>query len=145
MTQGRLERAVLPDGSVRMIAESSRFDFVRPTPRVLVVSFTGYDKGQFGTGPFDEIGAILRVHTPLELFIDARNAIGATVRVSQDWTSYFSQHKQDFSGIHVLAGSKLIELTIGIVRHLSRTDNLIQIYSESERFEAELAAATRRG
>jgi hypothetical protein len=145
MAPGRLERAVRPDGSVLMIAESSRFEFARPTPRVLIMSFVGYDKGQFGTGPFDEIGAILRVHTPLELFIDARNAIGATVRVSQDWTSYFSLHKDDFTRIHVLAGSKLIELTVGIVRHLSRTGNLIQIYSDSEPFEAELAAASRRG
>jgi hypothetical protein len=145
MASIQLERAVLPDGSIRMIAGSSRFEFARPTPRVLVMSFAGYDKGQFGTSPFDEIGAILDVHTPLELFIDARSAIGATVRVSQDWTSYFSQHKQDFTRIHVLAGSKLIELTVGIVRHLSRTDNLIQIYSDSDAFEAELTAATRRG
>ncbi len=144
MTPEPLERAVLPDGSVRMIAESSRFVFVRPTPRTLAISFTGYDKGQFGTAPFDEIGAILRVHSPLELFVDARNAVGATVRVSQDWTSYFSQHKHDFTRIHVLAGSKLIALTIGIVQHLSRTGNLIQIYSDGEAFDAELAAASRR-
>jgi hypothetical protein len=127
-----------------MIAESSRLEFARPTPRVLVMCFVGYDKGQFGTAPFDEIGAILRVHTPLELFIDARNAIGATVRVSQDWTSYFAQHKHHFTRIHMLVGSKLIELTAGIVRHLSRTHNLIQIYSDTAVFETELAAASRR-
>jgi hypothetical protein len=92
MTQPQLDRAVLPDGTVRMTAAAARFEFARPNPRVAVITITGYDKGQFGTAPFDEIGSFLRVAAPLELFIDARDAVGATVRVSQDWTS-FRRHR----------------------------------------------------
>ena len=143
MMQGQLERAVLPDGTIRMTAEASTFTFVRPTPRVAVITITGYDKGQFGTAPFDEIASFLQVAAPLELFVDARAAVGATVRVSQDWTSFFSRHKGDLSHVHVLAGSKMVELTVAIARHLSRTANLIQIYSDPELFEAQLAAACR--
>jgi hypothetical protein len=143
MTQPQLDRAVLPDGTVRMTAAAARFEFARPNPRVAVITITGYDKGQFGTAPFDEIGSFLRVAAPLELFIDARDALGATVRVSQDWTSFLSRHKGDFSHVHVLAGSKMVELTVAIARHLSRTGNLIQIYSDPEIFAAQLAAATR--
>src|SRR5262245_27457292 len=85
MTQGA-NREVLPDGSVRITSGESALKFARPTSSVLVVTITGYDKGQFGTAPFDEIDSVLRVAAPLRLFVDARNAVGATVRVSEDWT-----------------------------------------------------------
>jgi len=135
---------MLPDGTVRMTVEASAFELARPKPGVLVIAITGYDKGQFGTAPFDEIGSILRVAAPLELFIDARDAVGATVRVSQDWTHFLARHKSDFRQVHVLAGSKMVELTVAIARHLSRTGNLIQIYSEPALFDAQLAAALQR-
>jgi hypothetical protein len=142
--QLQLERAVLPNGSIRITAGESAFDFTRPKPGVLVVTIEGYDQGQFGTAPFDEIGSALRVGAPLELFVDARNAVGATVRVSQDWTSFLSRHKSDFRHVHVLASSKMVELTVAIARHLSRTGNLIQIYSDPAIFDSQLAAAARR-
>ncbi|HUQ52415.1 MAG TPA: hypothetical protein VM692_09350 [Gammaproteobacteria bacterium] len=144
MSEGQLKRVVQPDGTVRMTAEAAAFQFARPKPDVLVIKITGYDKGQFATAPFDEIGSILRVATPLELFIDARDAVGATVRVSQDWTSFLALHKADLRHVHVLAGSKMVELTVAITRHLSRTGNLLQIYSDPEIFAAQLAAASRR-
>jgi hypothetical protein len=141
---GQLERAVLPNGSIRLTVGDAAFEFVRPKTGVLVVTITGYDKGQFGTAPLDEIGSVLRVAAPLELFIDARHAVGATVRVSQDWTSFLSRHQRDFSHVHVLAGSKMVELTVAIAQHLSRTGNLMQIYSDAAIFEAQLEAAARR-
>jgi hypothetical protein len=73
--------------------------------------------------------------------VDARNAIGATVRVSEDWTSFLSRHRAELARVHVLAGSKMVELTVAIARHLSRTDRLLQIYSDPSIFETELAAA----
>jgi hypothetical protein len=36
----------------------------------------------------------------------------------------------------------MVELTVAIARHLSRTDCLIQIYSDPKIFEAQLAAAS---
>jgi hypothetical protein len=144
MTQGRLERTVLAGGTIRMTADSAAFEFARPTPRVAVITITGYDQGQFGTAPFDEIASFLQVAAPLELFVDARAAIGATVRVSRDWTSFLSRHKKDLGHVHVLAGSKMVELTVAIARHLSHTANLIQIYSDAHLFEAQIAAARNR-
>jgi len=118
--------------------------FARPAPGVLVVAITGYDKGQFGTAPFDEIDSVLRVAAPLLLFVDARNAVGATVRVSEDWTGFLSRHAAELAHVHVLVGSKTVELTVAIARHLSRTDRLIQIYSDPDVFETQLEAACAR-
>lgn len=144
MTHRPHDRALLPDGSIRLTSGESAFEFARPKAGVLVVTITGYDKGQFGTAALDEIGSVLRVAAPVRLFVDARNAIGATVRVSQDWTSFFSRHERDLAHVHVLAGSKMVELTVAIARHLSRTGNLIQLYSDPDIFEAQLAAACKR-
>src|SRR5688572_22699279 len=96
MTQ-TFERETLPDGSVRMVSGEASFLFARPKPGVLVVTITGYDKGQFGTAPLDEIGSVLRVAAPVQLFVDARDAVGATVRVSEDWTRFFTRHSADLS------------------------------------------------
>ena len=81
---------------------------------------------------------------PLELFIDAREAIAAAVSVSDDWTRYFSTNRSDFTRVHVLAGSKVVQLTVAIAQHLSRTGNLIQIYSDPAIFESRLALAGGR-
>jgi hypothetical protein len=143
MTPGS-NREVLPDGSVRIASGEAGFAFARPARGVLVVTITGYDKGQFGTAPLDEIGSVLRMAAPVELFIDARNAVGATVRVSEDWTGFLARHRAELTHVHVLAGSKMVELTIAIARHLSRTDRLMQIYSDPAVFEAQLEAACAR-
>ena len=135
------EREALPDGSVRITLGDAAFGFARPKAGVLVVTITGYDKGQFGTAPLDEIASVLRIAAPLQLFVDARDAVGATVRVSEDWTRFITRHAADLTHVHVLVGSKMVELTIAIARHLSRTDRLIQIYSDPSIFDAQLEAA----
>ena len=143
MMQGAL-RELLPDGSVRLTSGESAFVFARPTAGVLVVTITGYDKGQFGTAALDEIGSVLRLGARVHLFVDARNAIGATVRVSEDWTGFLARHQAELAHVHVLVGSKMVELTVAIARHLSRTDRLIQIYSDPAIFETQLEAACKR-
>jgi hypothetical protein len=138
------QREVLADGAIRLTSDGSAFVFSRPNAGVLVVTITGYDRGQFGTAPLDEIASVLRVGAPVQLFVDARNAVGATVRVSEDWTSFLSRHREELGHVYVLAGSKMVELTVAIARHLSRTDRLIQIYSDPALFEAQLATACKR-
>jgi hypothetical protein len=132
-------RDVLPDGSVRIAAGETNFVFTRPRAGVLLVRIAGSDKG-----PLDELDSVLRVAAPLELFIDASNAVGATVRVSEDWTRFLARHRAELTYVHVLAGSKAVELMVAIARHLSRTDKLIQLYSDPASFEAQLAAACSR-
>ena len=143
MMQGA-SRELLPDGSVRIASGEAAFVFARPASGVLVVTITGYDKGQFGTAALDEIGSVLRLRTRVHLFVDARNAVGATVRVSEDWTGFLARHQTELARVHVLVGSKMVELTVAIARHLSRTDRLIQLYSDPAVFEDQLEADCKR-
>lgn len=107
---------------------------------MLLVTISGDDSGQFGTSTLDEINTAIAREGRLELFVDAREALGAAVSVSEDWTKFFSDRRDKFSTVHVLVGSKVMNLTVSIAQHLSRTGNLIQIYSDPEIFEEKLAA-----
>jgi hypothetical protein len=124
------------NGQVRLTAGNCSFVFTRRRPGVLHVVITGLDNGQFGTTTLDEFRAEIGRHSPVELFIDAREAVGAAVSVSDEWTRFFSTHRDQLSRVHVLVGSKVVYLTVAIAQHLSRTGNLIQIYSDPEGFEA---------
>jgi hypothetical protein len=131
-------REVLPDGTTVLSADGCVFSYRRPRPGTLVVTISGHDRGQFGTATLDEISLALKRDRPLELFVDAREAVGAAVSVSDEWTRYFATNRSDFTTVHVLAGSKVVKLTVAIAQHLSRTGNLIQIYSDAEIFESRL-------
>src|SRR5690348_1628130 len=83
-------RELLPGGIVRLISDQATFEFARPRPGRLLVTITGMDKGQFGPSTLDEITVALEREGSLELFIDAREAVGAVASVSDEWTRFFS-------------------------------------------------------
>lgn len=139
--QSVAKTTVLETGEVNLTAGSCTFAYRRLRPGALLVSITGHDTGQFGTSTLDEIRLELLRHRPLELFIDAREALGPAVSVSSEWTRFFALNRDQLRRVSVLVGSKVVELTIAIAQHLSRTGNLIQIYSDAETFEALVRAA----
>jgi hypothetical protein len=134
-------RTVAATGELQLTAGSCTFAYQRLRPGALLVTITGHDTGQFGTSTLDEIRLELLRHRPLELFIDAREALGPAVSVSREWTHFFALNRDQLRRVNVLVGSKVVELTIAIAQHLSRTGNLIQIYSDPETFEDRVRAA----
>ncbi len=123
-------------------AGDSSFVFRRLRPGVLLVTITGNDTGQFGTASLDEIRLEMQRHASLELFVDARDAVGVALSVSEEWTRFFSMNRTRLTRVSVLVSSKVVSLTVAIAQHLSRTGNLIQIYSDPETFNARVAAGT---
>ena len=139
MSASEIKREILPGGDVRLSSGDSVFLYQRTRPGVLLVTISGYDAGQFGTATLDEILTAINREGRLELFVDARDASGAGVGVSEDWTRFFSANREKLSKVHVLVGeSKVLQLTIAIAQHLSRTGNLIQIHSDAEIFGSKL-------
>jgi hypothetical protein len=134
-------REALPDGAVRLASGDCAFVFRSLRRGAMLVTITGLDTGQFGTRTLDEVRLELLRHRPLELFVDAREAIGAAVSVSNEWTHFFALNREHLRRVSVLAGSRAVRLTVEIAQHLSRTGNLIQIYSDPETFDAQVAAA----
>lgn len=141
MSAAEIKREILPGGDVRLSSGDCVFLYRRTRPGVLQVTISGYDAGQFGTATLDEILTAVAREGKLELFVDAREATGANVGVSEDWTRFFSANREKLVRVHVLVGdSRVLQLTVAIAQHLSRTGNLIQIYSEPEQFAKKLEA-----
>lgn len=137
----KVSREVLSDGRIKLAADDCVFLFRRIKPGVLVVTISGHDTGQFGTSTLDEIRMEILRYRPVELFVDAREALGAAVSVSDEWTRFFSLNREHLQRVSVLVGSKVLYLTVAIAQHLSRTGNLIQIYSAPEVFDKLVAEA----
>lgn len=135
-------RTVAETGELHLSADSCTFVYKRLRPGALLVTITGHDVGQFGTSTLDEIRLELLRTRPLELFIDAREALGPAVSVSREWTQFFALNRDQLRRVNVLVGSKVVELTIAIAQHLSRTGSLMQIYSDPETFGELVRAAT---
>ena len=138
-----LSRVVEPDGSVCLSAGNCRFVYRWPRRQVIEVTISGVDDGQFGSSTLDELRWAIMRDRPLEIFIDAREALAPAISVSEDWTRFFSEHHNELKRVSVLVGSKVVELTIAIARHLSRTGQLIQIFSDPESFNQQRQAADR--
>lgn len=136
-----VSRTVAESGELRLSAGDCTFVYRRLKPGALLVTISGHDTGQFGTSSLDEIRLELLRNRPLELFVDAREALGPAVGVSREWTQFFVLNRDQLRRVNVLVGSKVVELTIAIAQHLSRTGNLIQIYSDPETFGALVRSA----
>jgi hypothetical protein len=125
-------------------AGNCTFVFDRPAAGVLVVTIRGFDKGELGDAPLKEISSGFGLGRPLELFIDASAATGAAKEVSDAWTQFFAERQKDLKRVHVLVGSKVVQLTIAIAQHLSRTGSLVQLYSDPDIFADRLRLALAR-
>ncbi|MFN7134822.1 MAG: hypothetical protein ACK4N5_22270 [Myxococcales bacterium] len=127
-----------------LAVEGLRFSFQRPRPGVLLVRIEGDDRDQFGPAPFDVLDAELSRHWPLELFVDTREAQGASPRVRESWTEWFSRNRHRLKRVSILASTRYMNVTIGVAKLFSRTGELIQIYSDPALFEQALAVASSR-
>jgi hypothetical protein len=61
---------------------------------VVLVTISGFDHGEFRSATLDEISTEIARYKPIELFIDARNATGASRQVSDEWTAWFQSNQQ---------------------------------------------------
>ncbi len=134
-----VENSVAANDATELVSTDGTFRFTRLAKGAMLVTITGNDTGQFGTKALDEIRLEIMRYGPLELFIDAEQALLVSSEVSQEWTRFFSTSRSQLRRVSVLTGSKLINLTVAIAQHLSNTGNLIQIYSDRELFDGAIA------
>jgi hypothetical protein len=113
----------------------------RPGRRVVLVAISGRDGGELGDAPFEELRKDVESGA-VDLFIDARATSGASMAVSHEWAQWLQRHRTRLSSIHMLTGSKFIELTADLVRRFAQLGELMRIYSEPSAFEAALRERT---
>lgn len=128
-------KQIWPDGRIQLSSGKNAFVFQRLRPGALLMTISGDDVGQFGAAAVDEVRMELLRHSPLELFVDAGNAVTVSVEVTNEWTRFFAASRAQLKRVSVLTGSKFFHLSVAISQHLSQTGNLIQIYTDRELFE----------
>ncbi len=115
----------------------------RRSPAVVVVTITGRDAGEHGDGPFVELEKELG-QGPFSLFIDARATKGASVDVSNVWAQWLRKNRDRLHRIHMLTGSRFVQLTADFVRRFAELGDAMLIYTDSNPFEETLELATER-
>jgi hypothetical protein len=111
-----------------------------PAPGVAVVVFVGRDVGELGDAPFVELERQLTQRAPIELFIDARGAKGASVDVSGSWAAWLRAHKGQLTRVHMVTGSRFIELSADMVRRFAELGDIMRVTTDPAAFDDELAA-----
>jgi len=120
-----------------------RLAIERPAPAVVVVRLTGWDVGEFGEAPLRELEQYLAERQALELFIDAREAKGATIDVSSEWALWLRKHKDSLQHVSMLTGAPFIRLTAKFVQRFADLGEAMRIYTDARAFDAALAAVTQ--
>lgn len=123
---------------IRLSGSKCAFTFERLQAGVMLVRIMGYDKGELGTAPLDELVVQLGDDRQVELFIDASQAEGIVWSVSQQWADWFHAYQSRLSGVNILVGSRFVQQTILVAKELSRTANLLCVFSDPAPFFARL-------
>src|SRR5215213_6061543 len=101
---------------------------MRPVPHVVIVTISGRDAGEHGQAPLLALEEELRAG-PYTLFVDARRTLGASVDVSNIWAQWLRTHRDHLLGIHMLTGSKFVQLTADFVRRFAELGDAMRIYT----------------
>ena len=112
----------------------------RPRPGTVVAVFKGRDVGEFGDAPFQELAADLERHSPINLFVDGRDTLAASLDVSSVWAQWMRNNREKIRRLDILCGSRFLQFTAEFVRRFSGFEDRMRIYTDASEFEAELAS-----
>lgn len=116
----------------------------RPVDHVVVVVIEGRDVGEHGDRPLRALEEHLQ-RGSYALFVDARRTHGASVDVSNVWAQWLRSHRDQLGRIHMLTGSRFVQLTADFVRRFAELGDAMLIYTDGVGFDEALAATTLPG
>jgi hypothetical protein len=122
----------------------STMTVARPAQHVVVMTISGRDVGEHGDAPMRVLDDELR-RGSYSLFIDARRTQGASIDVSNVWAQWLRGHRDHLHQIHMLTGSRFVQLTADFVRRFAELGDMMLIYTDGAAFDEALRAATSRG
>jgi hypothetical protein len=121
----------------------SSLTIARPVGHVVVVTISGRDAGEHGDGPLRALDDEL-ARGSFSLFVDARRTQGASIDVSNIWAQWLRARRDRLERIHMLTGSRFVQLTADFVRRFAELGDAMLIYTDGVAFDEALALATRR-
>jgi len=119
-----------------------RLAIEQPAAGIVVVRLTGWDVGEFGAAPMNEIASLLGTGNGQHLFIDARRVKGATIDVSNDWALWLRANRGRFAQINMLTGAPFVQITANFVRRFAGLDEIMRVYTDAAAFDRSLSEAS---
>jgi hypothetical protein len=111
--------------------------------RVVLMKIAGTDVGEFGDAPMKALRECVGDSHAVQLFIDARDVMGASIEVSGEWAGWLSAHKAILENVTMLTGSRFIQLTAEFVRRFASLEASMRICADPVIFDSALAEATK--
>lgn len=124
-------------------AKHSTMTITRPRPHVVHVAIIGRDVGEHGDEPLRALDEELASGS-YTLFIDARDTLGASVDVSNVWAQWLRNRRDQLQAIHMLTGSRFIQLTADFVRRFAELGDAMRIYTDGAAFDEALHGALQQ-
>ena len=114
--------------------------FVRLAPGIVLLHVAGHDVGHLGDRPRLEAERLLGAEG--ELFIDAREARGASIDVSGQWASWLM--RQTGWRTRMLVRAPFMRLSAEFVARYGQFGDRFRVMTDEAAFEAELGATLAR-
>ncbi|MGE0549233.1 MAG: hypothetical protein AB7R00_19330, partial [Kofleriaceae bacterium] len=102
-----------------------------------------HDVGEHGNAPLDVLDHLLSAG-PFTLFVDARRGAGASIDVSNVWARWLRSHRDQLHRIHMLTGSRFVQLTADFVRRFAELGDTMLIYTDGAAFDEALREVSQR-
>lgn len=108
-------------------ASSCTLRIERQGHATIAVVIEGHDVGELGDLPMRCIEAFMPDDGAVTLLIDASNARGATMRVSQQWARWLERNRGRFASVRMQVSSPYVRVTADFVRRFAQLESLMQV------------------
>lgn len=145
-----LKTTVHPNGKVTVAANGTVVTYHRPLFGVMIIELTGNENAALTNLFFSLLQKELAYEQrrwprsangpEIQLFVDAERVTRHGL-MFEAWIRFLIQHRQRLSGIHILAVNRVSQLSVKIIRHLSGSERLIQLYDNPQEFREALQSS----
>lgn len=112
-----------------------------PAPGVVLLVIEGTDIGELGDAPFEAMAPMFAGERRVELFVDARDARGPSIDVSNEWARWLGRHRHVLRHVSMLTANRFVQLTADFVRRFADLGEHMRIYTEPVAWEGALSNA----
>jgi len=130
--------SVLADGSTLCVGAKGSSVATRLRPGYLLITVFGRDEGDLSDFDLEMIEKEIASAGFCVAFADAHRTSGASAVARERVSSWIRTHRSEMRGIHVLFGSKLVEMSVALINLV--TGGVIRTYSDVGEFERAIAS-----
>ena len=111
----------------------------------MVYVYQGPDIGELGDRPFRALDADLEAGLPLEIWVDGRASVSATIDVSRGWADFLARNRSRIHRVNLLCGTDLLEVTAAFVGRFTGYGRRLRLFRDAEVFDRALRLACDPG